>query len=218
MKLQFLGDSKDSFKWDYHDWLTSELKIPQLTVALMLTPDNAGTHGGTKAEEFPARTAVLRFCRELQARRDIELIKKLPSYTGGAYEVVLHNGPVRPLIRSEYFSGFDPGRNQLVFIDPDNGFEPERSCDEAHVAYADVGRVLSQLNENSIVSVFQIHRRKSFSDDLAQIRTRLGSCFSTALHWHSLMFVTLATSEQMIASVAAANQKYARSKPVKVIP
>jgi hypothetical protein len=27
MKLQYLGDSKDSFKWDYHDWLASEMKF-----------------------------------------------------------------------------------------------------------------------------------------------------------------------------------------------
>jgi hypothetical protein len=33
MKVQLLGDSKDSFKWDYNDWLASELKVPCLTVA-----------------------------------------------------------------------------------------------------------------------------------------------------------------------------------------
>ena len=71
MKLQYLGDSKDSFEWDYHDYLASELKYPCLNVALMLTANDGGGDGRTKAESFPARTPVLRFCRDLQISRGI---------------------------------------------------------------------------------------------------------------------------------------------------
>ena len=138
MKVQYLGDSKDSFKWDYHDWLASEMNYGRLTVALMLTPDDGGGHGQTKAETFPARTTVLQFCRELRERRDIECIKQLPAHTGGSYDLALHKNAERPLIRTEYFTGFDASAAQIVFLDPDNGFEPERSCNEAHVAYQDV--------------------------------------------------------------------------------
>src|SRR5437762_1354866 len=77
VKLQYLGDSKDSFKWDYHDYLASELDYPWLNVAPMLTPDDGGNDGKTKAEWFPGRTPVLRFCRELQSSRTIERIKTL---------------------------------------------------------------------------------------------------------------------------------------------
>ena len=45
MKLQYLGDSKDSFKWDYHDFLVAELGYPLLNIALMMTPDDAGNDG-----------------------------------------------------------------------------------------------------------------------------------------------------------------------------
>ena len=38
MKLQYLGDSKDSFKWDYHDYLATSLKFSTLKVIFMMTP------------------------------------------------------------------------------------------------------------------------------------------------------------------------------------
>src|SRR5574338_119100 len=131
----------------------------------MLTPDDGGAHGNTKADQFPARTPVLRFCGELRARRDINFITQLPSFTGGSYDVALHKSDKNPIARTQYFSGFAGGLDQVVFIDPDNGFEPEKSCDQAHVAYRDLEQVLAQLADNSIVSVFQIHRRVPFPED-----------------------------------------------------
>lgn len=218
MKLQFLGDSKDSFKWDYHDYLTGELNYPCLTVALMLTPDDAGTHGKTKAESFPATTPVLRFCRDLQNDRTVERLKTLPRYTGGAYELILHREGSRMTDRADYFAGFDSTRAQVVFLDPDNGFEPEKSWGDEHIRYPDIARVLEQVSETSIVSVFHHFRRVSFPEDFAQIRARLGDAIhSTAIYWHSLMFVAVGRSERAIEAVAVANEKYARTKPVKVV-
>jgi hypothetical protein len=218
VKRQYLGDSKDSFKWDYHDYLVSELKYPRLTVALMLTPDDAGNDGKTKAERFPARTPILRFCREFQSNRTIERIKALPRNTGGAYEVTLHKDGRRLTDRTEYFSGFDSNLKQLVFLDPDNGFEPEKSCNDKHVSYKDIAILLEQLSDTSIVSVFHHFRRVSFPDDFARIRARLGTmCYSTAIYWHSLMFVAVGKSERSIDAVIAANKRYAADHPVKVI-
>jgi hypothetical protein len=217
MKLQYLGDSKDSFKWDYYDYLTSELKYPLLTVSLMLTQDDASNDGKTKAESFPARIPVLRFCRDLQATKDIRQIGKLPTYTGARYQVVLHKEGCYFTGRGEYFSGFESSRDQIVFLDPDNGFEPERSCGEKHVSYRDVARILEQISGNSVVSVFHHFRRVQFPIDFARIRERLGTCHSTAVYWHSLMFVAVSRSQDSIAKVTAANNTYAKSHPVRVI-
>jgi hypothetical protein len=71
---QYLGDSKDSFKWDYHDYLATQLRMPQLTVAFMLTPDDATGEGGTDPEWFPARDEVIAFCGELRARRELSAV------------------------------------------------------------------------------------------------------------------------------------------------
>jgi hypothetical protein len=219
MKLQYLGDSKDSFKWDYHDFLASALRFPRLHVVLMLTPDDEGTDGRSDPERFPARAPVLEFCRELRASRDISLLDGLPRRTGAPYRLTLHKGrtPFAPGDRIDYFSGFDRAGEALVFLDPDNGFEPERSCTDKHVRFGEVARVLDQLSTDSVVSVFQHFRRVSFPDDLVRIRQRLGSLHSTAIFWHSLMFVALGKSERAIARVAAANRDYARRAPVRVL-
>ena len=60
MKLQFLGDAKDSFKWDYHDYLTDKLGFEVLNILLMMTPDDKTNHGKLKATLFPARKFVPR--------------------------------------------------------------------------------------------------------------------------------------------------------------
>jgi hypothetical protein len=184
----------------------------------MMTPDDASNEGQTKAEWFPARRPVLRLCEDLKRNRDIETLKTLPHRTGGAYGVMLHQGGADFRNRVDYFSGFDSDRDQVVFLDPDNGFEPEKSCSDKHVAYGDVTTLLGQLNERSIVSVFHHFRRVSFPDDFARIRSRLeAGIYSTAIYWHSLMFVVVGRSEESIGLVTEANRKYARSNPVRVL-
>ena len=74
-----------------------------------------------------------------------------------------------------YFSGLDGAGDALVFLDPDNGFEPQRSCTDKHVRYGEVSRVIEQLSADSVVSVFQHFRRVPFPEDFARIRRRLGS-------------------------------------------
>jgi len=90
MKRQYLGDSKDSFKWDYLDYLTTGLDYPLLNVVLMLTPDDNSKQGKTKPELFPSREQVIDFCRVLKKQKDFQLIKKLPKSTGSKYRVELH--------------------------------------------------------------------------------------------------------------------------------
>jgi hypothetical protein len=38
MKRQYLGDSKDSFKWDYLHFFVEKLGYSQLKIAWMMTP------------------------------------------------------------------------------------------------------------------------------------------------------------------------------------
>jgi len=218
MKLQYLGDSKDSFKWDYHDYLAGELELPILKIALMMTPDDQSKKGKSHPTLFPARKEIIEFCEILRRHRDIDLIRKLPEKTNSSYNINLHQGMtcIKNENRKEYFSGFSNER-QLLFLDPDNGFEPEKSFGEEHVLYSDMEHILEQLSEESLVSVFQHSRRKRFVDDFARIKERLGGVYATAIYWHSLMFVIVSNSEQVIKKVADANRKYAKNKPVKAI-
>lgn len=219
MKLQYLGDSKDSFKWDYHDSLVSELKYPLLNIALMMTPDDDGNDGRTHPSLFPARKEVIDFCQYLKKNRSINSIKILPQKTGALYKVELHkNGKhITNGNRTEYFSDINQANRQLLFLDPDNGFEPENSINEKHVGYGDIMHILEQVSSETVVSIFQHHRRISFPKDFARIRERIKSGYSTAICWHSLMFVAIAKSKETIERVITANKKYAAVNPVKVI-
>lgn len=219
MKLQYLGDSKDCFKWDYHDFLTSLLGYSKFNIALMMTPDDGGNDGQTHPSRFPARPEVISFCHDLRKSRSIETIGTLPAATGASYKVSFHNGGdcFDNYARYNYFSGFENSDDQLVFLDPDNGFEPEKSCNEKHVRYADLSRILDQLSDNSVVSVFQHFRRVKFPEDYSRIKSRIEFGFSTAIYWHSLMFVVLSKSEKTLDRVNVTNQEYAKINPVKII-
>lgn len=78
MKHQYLGDSKDSFKWDYHHFLVEELGYSQLKVAWMMTPDDHGPDGKMSPERFPARPEILAFCNRLRSYREPSLLSELP--------------------------------------------------------------------------------------------------------------------------------------------
>jgi hypothetical protein len=219
MKRQYLGDSKDSFKWDYLDYLTTRLEAPMLQVAWMMTPDDRSSDGQTRPEVFPARREVVELCRILRTSRDPELPSVLPDRTGSSYQLVL--GESAPAFqnsrRQSYFDELDLQPEQVLFLDPDNGMEPERSFNEKHVRYAELRRLLARIADASVITVFQHHRRKRFSDDFARIRERVGTVCMTAIYWHTLMFITVGRSESRIESVRRVNSGYAASRPVRVI-
>lgn len=219
MKLQYLGDSKDSFKWDYHHFLMEALGYSHLKVAWMMTPDDGGSDGRTAPELFPARPEVLHLCRQLRATRDPALIASLPTIGQSSYAVNFHQtdemasgGPGRA-----FFSGIETSASEVIFLDPDKGFEPERSSSVSHVRYSDLDRLIRAMPPETLVTVFQHHRRKKFPQDFARIRERLITGRSCAIYWQSLMFVCLSRSENVIARVGAINQEYAQHRPVNIL-
>jgi|SRR5215813_157859 len=220
MKRQYLRDSKDAFKWDYHDFITQTLGFHHFQIVWMMTPDDKGSHGQTVPERFPARPEILRFCNNLRKSRNPGDLVGLPVATGASYIVSLYKSEdfFGNKTRDSYFGDIIREPDRLVFLDPDNGFEPDGGCSEKHVTYAEVERLLNTISPGSIISVFQHNRRKKFDNDFEQIRACLRSGYATAICWHSLMFVTFASSIKLIGRVLEANREYARRNPVKVIP
>lgn len=219
MKRQYLGDSKDSFKWDYHHFLVESLGYSQLQIVWMMTPDDNGPDGGTPPERFPARPEILKFCDRLKKARDPNLLAALPATTAAPYKVSMYK-PHEILVntsRETYFLNLTNGPDQVLFLDPDNGFEPEGKFNEKHVCYAEVKGILQKVSLASVVTVFQHHRRKKFTEDFARIRQRLHSGESTAIYWHSLMFVSISFSLETISRVREINRNYAKNRPVKVL-
>lgn len=219
MKRQYLGDSKDSFKWDYHHYLVEALAYDHFKIAWMMTPDDGGTHGSTAPELFPARQEILSLCNRLRSTRDPALVLGLPAIMGAKYQVSFHDPAENKndANHRSFFSGITLGSGQIIFLDPDNGFEPERSYTDKHVRYSDLDSLIKLAPPDTVVTVFQHHRRKKFPDDFARIRKRLLGGYATAIYWHSLMFVSIASSRETIHKVGKINREYAKHRPVNVL-
>jgi len=218
VKRQYLGDSRDSFKWDYHHYLVCELGYSQLQVVWMMTADDESTHGRTLPELFPARPEIVTFCNRLRKSRDPKDLLNLPKITSARYNVYLF-GSDEDFInrqRDAYFARCDLSAG-VIFLDPDNGFEPAKSCSKKHVGYADVEALLKRIPPSGVISVFQHFRRKPFQEDFARIRERLRSGFATAVYWHALMFVAVTPSREISDRVLQVNRAYATDRSVKVL-
>ena len=143
------------------------------------------------------------------------MLTDLPAVTGAAYQITLYksNDNLTNANRASYFSDVTTGCDQVLFLDPDNGFEPERSFSEKHVRYSDIEPLLRTVTPTSIITVFQHHRRKKFSEDFMHIQKRFTLWSSTAICWHSLMFVNISLSEEVVYRVREVNREYANNRP-----
>ncbi len=220
MKRQYLGDSRDAFKWHYLDHLARSLRAPTLQVVWMMTADDNESHGNTHADLFRAGASISTLCGELRSTRNPRLLATLPQRTGGSYRVELvgSSKDFTELHRQCYFESFRL-HDGIVFLDPDNGFEPKTSCSEKHVKYEEAVQLVDRMPTSAVLTVFQYFRRRKFTDDFLAIRERLAVQFVTALYWHSVMFVSIARSREVIEGVRVANDEYrARTRGIKVIP
>ena len=126
MKRQYLGDARDAFKWEYQDLLCRQLGYSELQIVPMLTPDDETNEGSLHSTKFAAASEIHDFCEMLRRSRSLDDLKQLPSMTGADYRVRLHKPETAFLDfeRDAYFSNLHTESDQLVFVDPDIGFEP----------------------------------------------------------------------------------------------
>ena len=238
MKLQYLGDSKDAFKWDYLDFLVKNLNMDskeyKLLVVPMLTKSDSTGQGGTHPSEFLSVKGVQEFCLHLRDKQELKEIKKLPFYTNNDYKVCIHKEQFHEKgnwfvkfddYRQKYFAGIGQDGKAVMFLDPDNGFETKRpeNTNEQHVKYSDINNIYSTAKEDDIMVVFQHERRKSFSKDYQEIMEQLKckiECYQTALSWGGkIMFIIIGKSEKRIDQVQQINHHYVCQRcSVKLIP
>ena len=189
MQLKFLGDATDSFKWDYHDYLTKRLGCSLLHVVLMLNLDD-GKGGGTKPEEFPADESVLGFCRHLRDTRDINLLTHLPGHTSKRCDLPKDNGKrYKMVVDCGRAPWLEKGRNGVIFFDPDTGFDPRKRVTKKHIYFKEVESgvddIFNSMSQNSVVSVLQYGwQGENLLSVYRYIKNRLlTNCHSTAIGW-----------------------------------
>src|SRR5271166_4532671 len=78
MKLQYLGDSRDAFKWDLLHWMCTESSPPfsELVFVPLLTPDEGSNEGRTSDLRFPCRDFVRSFLASL--RNEPRTLERIP--------------------------------------------------------------------------------------------------------------------------------------------
>lgn len=211
MKLQYLGDSRDSFKWHYHDYLASGMNVRRLDIIPMLLPNDETGQGGTHAKQYPATPEIQEFCEHLRENPFLYSIEKLPEFTGSKYSVRCHKQYSYYTFRDrkKYFDSIDGGN--LTFIDPCTGFEPKHGKD-THISYADLSYLLDTLPKCAIISVYQHKRHEVIHDTFNEIRRKMKShhrySMMTAIYNSHVMMVQITKCSDRLEKIRKINQVY----------
>lgn len=233
MRRQYLGDEKDAFKWDYHHYLARKLGVDVFRVMFMLTgnDDERPWEGRSDPRNFKgADERIYSLCEALKFSKTedwmfLDVLRELPGEDGG-YRVQVDRDAERGFCadenRERYFGAFaSGGGDELIFIDPNTGFEPVAGATCDHVRYDEIEHIASQASPNSLVSVFQGFAYRSFAKHYESIKKKL-PFYSAALYWNGagkggLMFVVVSRSAKRIAEAAEWNGCYEFSRPVVLL-
>lgn len=226
MKLQYLGDARDAFKWDLLHWICTKSSPPfnELVYVPMLTPDNKDTNEGKTPDHwFECQGFIRPFVVSLKrAPRSLERISALGSVEQNApsFHVSLFSSSkyIKPgKGRNDYWVGFAPEKyeNSVVFFDPDNGFET-KTCDAIKwIRHAELKRFLSLLPKTAVAVVYQHKPHRKWSDLFNDLKTSLSYVHTAVSAYEgNLAFVALAGNASAGRRVIAAVESYTRGHGV----
>lgn len=205
MKLQYLGDVRDAFKWDLLHWICtkSSPRFDKLVFVPMLTPDiEKSNEGQIPHQRFECRDFIRLFLDTLRKEpRSLERITALGSVEHNAlvFNVEIF-APSKHICsgkqRANYWTGFKPEKleNTIVFLDPDNGFETNTQHGTKWVRHLELKNFLSRLPETSVAVVYQHRPRLRKWDDLfADLKDKLEYAdTAVAAYEGNLSFVAMA--------------------------
>jgi hypothetical protein len=167
MNPQFFGDSHDLFKYDLiftimdrmKNDLSSFMFIPMLTKnRLPHSKDIAGTDN----PELWALFNTLFGDGAVQGY--FEGIRKY--FISGSFMTNVFNECVfSHSLRKEYFDfvRVQLPMNSLIFLDPDTGLK-EEGATEKHLRYSELRNLFTELDDNSILMIYQHHNRYRTKD------------------------------------------------------
>lgn len=208
MKLQYLGDARDAFKWDFLHWICTKSSKPfgELVFMPMLTYDDKNSNEGQiHHSRFECREFIRPFIESLkQEPRSLEHINKLGTAENGQPQFrVTTFTPTRYISRgtrrNDYWHDFDPEKyeNAVVFFDPDNGFETKTKKATKWIRHDELKFYLSKLPKTSVIVVYQHRPRRTWGDLFADLTENLGYAHTAVAAYESdLAFVAMAGNEK----------------------
>lgn len=219
MKLQYLGDWRDAFKWDLLHWLCVESApaFDRLVFVPLLTPDDAEpVDGRIPAVRYQARPFIHEFVESLGAApRDLRRVAELGAVAHGKPLHVIVHAHDRHVPagenRRDYWRDFEwTHSNSIVFLDPDNGFETPTRRGDKWVFHAEVAQLSADLPLTSAVAVYQ-HRpqRQAWPEVFARLSASVTYApFAGAAYDHGLAFVLVSQSQETYDRVRDAIGRY----------
>ena len=220
MKTQYLGDSRDSFKWHYHDYTMNKLKHRTLGIIPMLRPSDGTKHGNLNSKGYSASPEIQIFCGALRDNQTIEMIEQLPNFTSSNYHINIHK-PYEHMTnvnRGKYFQNVND--TNLCFVDACTGFEPKTATGN-HVKYSEISDLLDKLPKCAVISVYQhvamFQKYENFEEHFQEIKTRMQRTHLhaqlTAIAWRNdVMFVQISKCVRSIKTLLDNNINYCLDK------
>lgn len=185
MKLQYLGDARDAFKWDILHWICTESdhSFSNLVFIPMLTPDGENPNeGNVHHSRFRCRDFIRPFIESLrQEPRFLNRITGLANVANAhkpqfATAIFAHDRYIGTgNLRNEYWEDFKPEtcKNSIVFFDPDNGFEARTQNGTKWIRHDELKLCLSDLPDDSAIMVYQHRPRRIWGDLFAELKDKL---------------------------------------------
>jgi hypothetical protein len=219
MKLQYLDDYRDAFKWDLLHWLcsTADSEATSLLFVPLLTPDDPNPRDGQiPHNRFLVRQKIQPFIASLKnTSRGLGAITDLGSLEPTKQFSVSIHAPDRYVEpgrdRPDYWWGIDHPSKRVVFLDPDNGFETKTRKGAKWVRHSEVNSLLEKLPQSSAVVVYQHRPRllkwKTVLGDLSQHLQYAGH--ASATYDSSLAFMIIGNAGPAVRRLSQAAKCYA---------
>jgi hypothetical protein len=222
VKLQYLGDARDAFKWDLLHWICTTSRFSNLVFVPLLTPDEEGsTEGQTLHQQFACKGFIRPFLDSLKlAPRSLAKIAGLgEAHSESSFPVTVF-APDRIIgtgsLRASYWNDFEACShvNSIVFFDPDNGYETKTRRGPKWIRHDELKAVLGELPESSVALVYQHKPHRKWRDLFDDLREELRYAHTAvAVHDSTLAFVGMAKDAVAGKDLVESMREYSARHP-----
>jgi hypothetical protein len=222
MKLQYLGDARDAFKWDILHWVCTKSSpaFSRLVYIPMLTPPDNPNEGRIHHQQFACRDFIRPFVESLTMEpRSFMRVCSLGAVEPLKRFEVSVFAPERVIgiaaRRREYWADFNPSDfdDSVIFFDPDNGFETKTQHAQKWIRHRELSCMIDRLPATSVAVVYQHRPHLEWDNVFAEIEKKIDYANSVAAHERDLAFVALAGNRTVWRRVNDCIKDYAKNHP-----